>query len=279
MDALLQAGLGTPRLADFLCRSSSTGVHSPFRGSSPSCARGRALGGGDCVRGRTVRSGRVGDQGGAQPWFHPERTRNAGRGQARPEAQRPPRAVAKLSKKFEAEGERSLGVGVSPVLQLPLRRGAEPEKSCFSSLAARGTDWVGTSTPTPPHRARPRVVGGAFVGLRGRRPHACASVQTRALAGQTAAVGPSSTRRLWRDFGRCCHQARLAPALPRPPGDSETRRLLSSGEGPGYPAGCDAVLRPRVCASQCWLWEFYATGLSTNPKGWRAGPTKRARSH
>lgn len=54
-DALLQVGLRAPRPADFLSCSSSTGVHNPVRGSSPSSVRGRALGGGDCVRNGTVR--------------------------------------------------------------------------------------------------------------------------------------------------------------------------------------------------------------------------------
>lgn len=40
-----------------------------------------------------------------------ESRRDAGRGQAGSKAQRPPRAVAKLSEKFEAGGERSPGVG------------------------------------------------------------------------------------------------------------------------------------------------------------------------
>lgn len=56
VDALLQAELGTPRFADFLSCSSSVGVHNSVQGSSPSSARGRALGGGDCVWGGTARS-------------------------------------------------------------------------------------------------------------------------------------------------------------------------------------------------------------------------------
>lgn len=157
--------------------------------------------------------GRVGDQGCAQPWFHPERTRNAGRGQARPEAQRLPRAVAKLSKKFEAGGERSLGVCVRPVLQLSLRRGAEPEKSCFPSLAARGTDWVGTST-------------GSWRRLRGSvretAPRLCLGANSRSSRADCS-CGFISTGRFGGTLGAVLTSASCtSPPPPRPPGDSET---------------------------------------------------------
>lgn len=229
-DARLQAGLRTPRLADFRSSSSSTGVYRPVRGSSPSSARGRALGGGDCVPGGPVRSGAGGG---------PERrARNAGRGQAGPEAQLPPRAAAKLSRKFESGGGRSLGVGVSPVLQLfPLSRGWAREEL----LSA--TDWVGIPLP-------PRAPSRSWRCLRGSVRETAPRLRPRAhaLSGRADRIcGSTQPGQASAGLGHCSYERGAHPH----PTLSGTQRLRGSGRGQGDRAGCDGVLRLRECASLC----------------------------
>lgn len=61
-----------------------------------------------------------------------------GRGQAGAETQRPPRAAAKLREKFETGGERSLGIGANPALQLSLSREVEPRGAAFCHRPLEG---------------------------------------------------------------------------------------------------------------------------------------------
>lgn len=73
---------GTPRLGVFLSCSSSMGVHNTVQRSSCTTARGRAVRGGFCVGGGTVRSRSGGGPGRAcSSGSNQENPRNAGRGQ------------------------------------------------------------------------------------------------------------------------------------------------------------------------------------------------------
>lgn len=185
----------------------------------------------------------------------PREHKERGAWPGRPRGSAPSRAAAKLSKKFEAGGERSFGVGVSPVLHLSLCRGAEPERSCVPPLAARGTDWVGTPLP-------PRALSHSWRCLRGsvRETQGAPSRPGRA----DSSYGSTQHGQVLRDSGTVLTSA-ACTSTPHLLGDSKTPRLRSSGGGPGGWAGCDGVLRPRIRASQFQF--FYAFGLSTNHKG------------
>lgn len=168
----------------------------------------------------------------------------------------PPRSGAK---KFEAGGERSFGVGGSPVLHLSLCRGAEPERNCFPPPAARGTDWVGTPLlPRAPSR-RWRCLRGSVRETRGA--HLRPGQGRQQLWVHPARAGFCGT---WALFS----QTRRAPP---PPTLLETRRLCDLGVQAGDRATgqvATGFFVPEYARrTQFQFWEFYATGLSTNPKG------------
>lgn len=138
-DALLQAGLGTPHLADFQSCSSSTGVHCPVRGSSPSSVPGRALGGGNCARSRTVRSQAGGGPGRRATLVPPREHRERGAWPGWPRGSAPsPRRLGVEQKSLRLEGSDPLESVAAQCFTCPSVVGLSPRGTAFRHRPLEG---------------------------------------------------------------------------------------------------------------------------------------------
>lgn len=114
---------------------------------------------------------------------------------------------------------QSLGVRVSPVLQLSLCRGAESERSCFPLLAASGTDWVGI--PLLPRAPSRSCLRGS---VKEKAP--CLRLSVHSGSGRAdRSCGSAQHGQAFAGLGHCSHECGTHPT----PTLLETRRLSGFG--------------------------------------------------